>query len=116
MPLELFKTVEVIEVMENFIEKIRPDDEEILKEVDYGYEIEGQNIFIFCIRPKWNDREMIMHYPFAKCSYVKSKDEWKIYWLRGNMKWDVYLPNKKHKHFKELVELILEDKHHCFFG
>ena len=52
MTLDIFKTVDIIEIMENFTEERRPPTE-IRDELDLSYKIENQSIIIFEIRPKF---------------------------------------------------------------
>src|SRR5690606_27224439 len=58
-------------LLKNFIEDIRPEDEEIRKEVDLGYSWDGQCAILFEIRPAWNDSGKVLELPFAKLQYVK---------------------------------------------
>ena len=43
MAIEILQTIEVIEVMENFISRIRPS-EDIRNEIDFSYKIENQSV------------------------------------------------------------------------
>jgi len=40
--------------------------EEIRKELDLGYRIEGHSIFVYEIMPQWNNRAIIRYFDFAK--------------------------------------------------
>lgn len=51
MPISSLQTLEIIEVMENFLSRIRPS-ENIRKQLDIGYTIHDQSIIIFEIRPQ----------------------------------------------------------------
>ncbi|TAH01616.1 MAG: DUF3024 domain-containing protein [Sphingobacteriales bacterium] len=115
MGLDILQTVDIIETMENFIAKIRPP-EEVRAELDIGYKIENQNIFIFEIRPNWKNPEEIQHFDVAKTTYVKTTNCWKVFWLRGNLKWYNYTPKPTVKNLKDFLKLVLEDKNCCFFG
>lgn len=46
MSLSLFNTLDVIEIMENAIERMRPP-EDIRDKLDLGYRIENQSIILF---------------------------------------------------------------------
>jgi hypothetical protein len=61
--------------------------EEIRPQLDIGWRIERQSVFIYEIRPAWNNPSEIRHYDFAKATYVKMGNYWKVYWLRQDMKW-----------------------------
>lgn len=115
MALDVFKTLEVIEVMENFISRIRPA-EHIRSQLDIGYKIEDQSIIIFEIRPQWNKPEIIIERPFAKTTFVKSKNYWKVFWRRADAKWHGYTPKPTVSNLQNFTKLIQEDKYHCFFG
>lgn len=115
MTLETLKTLEVIEVMENFINKIRPE-ESIREKLDFTYKIENQSITIFQVRPNWKNPKEKMEHGFAKTTFVKKENHWKVFWLRANLKWESYSPQPEVKSLKEFVKLVEEDKHNCFFG
>lgn len=115
MAIDTLQTLEVIEVMENFLSKKRPP-EHIRKQLDIGYKIENQSIIVFEIRPQWNKPEVILEYPFAKTTYVKANNHWNVFWMRADLKWHSYSPKPTVKNLKEFTKLVEEDKHHCFFG
>lgn len=101
--------------IEKFIESKRPP-EEIRSELDLGYSYKNHTVEIFEIRPQWNDNSIIRHLPFAKAKYVKSKNVWKIYWMRANLKWYAYEPQPEAKTINEFLEIVFEDAYHCFMG
>jgi hypothetical protein len=103
-------------LLKNFIEDIRPEDEEIRKEVDLGYSWDGQCAILFEIRPAWNDSGKVLELPFAKLQYVKSKSSWKLYWMRGSGKWEAYQPLPSDLNLEVLLEIIGKDEVGCFFG
>ncbi len=115
MATDLFKTLDVIEVMENFVAGIRPP-EAIRNKLDIGYKIEDQSIIIFEIRPQWDNPEIILEHPFAKTTFIKAKNIWKVFWMRADLKWHGYAPNPTVKHLKDFTKLVEEDRYHCFFG
>ncbi len=115
MAIETLQTLEVIEAMENFISSIRPP-EDIREKLDIGYKIEGQSIIIFEIRPQWNKPEIILEHPVAKTTFVKTKNEWKVFWMRADLNWHGYTPKLFVKTIKEFNKLVKEDKLHCFWG
>ena len=116
MAIDALEAVDIILQLENFIEEIRPEEEEIRKQLDYGYTIENQSILLHEIRPDWQHREIIRQYPFAKTTYVKRQRIWKIYWIRSNLKWYAYDPRPAVKSLKQFLEIVKADEYHCFFG
>jgi hypothetical protein len=97
------------------IEKMRPA-EHIRNQLDIGYTFENNTLQIFEIRPQWNDPSKIQHSPFVKAKFIKSKQIWKIYWLRGNLKWYSYAPHPTTDSLADLFEIINKDDHGCFKG
>lgn len=73
-------------LVKRYIESIRPDDEEIRKEIDMGYSFDGNSFFLYEIRPMFRHPEKIIHSEFAKIRFYKSRQEWNLYWFRANGK------------------------------
>lgn len=115
MSLSLFNTIDIIEIMENAIERMRPP-EDIRDKLDLGYRLENQSVILFEIRPKFNDPSIKMELDFAKATFVKSTNKWRIYWMRGNLKWDSYEPEPESNNLHDFLKKVNEDKYHCFFG
>jgi hypothetical protein len=115
MAIDILKTLEVIESMENFLARNRPT-EDIRPVLDFGYKIENQSIIIFEIRPDWINSEIIREHPVARTTYIKAKMHWKVFWLRANMKWESYQPKPIVKTVNEFVTLVEQDELGCFWG
>lgn len=115
MAIDSLKTLEVIEIMENFLSRRRPP-EHIRSQLDLGYKIQGQSIILFEIRPQWNKPEVIREIPLAKTTYVKAKNYWKVFWMRADLKWHSYSPLPTVNGLQEFTKLVDEDEYHCFFG
>lgn len=67
------------------------------------------------IRPKMGGKPGKTELAFAKATYVKTKGIWKVYWMRGNLKWHPYEPSAAHS-LEAFLKLVDEDKNGCFFG
>lgn len=115
MAIDSLQTLDVIEALENFISRKRPP-EHIREKLDITYKIEGQSIIIFEIRPQWNKPAIIQEYPVAKTTFVKTKNHWKVFWMRANLNWQSYTPEPLVKSIIEFTKLVEEDKHYCFWG
>jgi hypothetical protein len=115
MAVENLQVLDIIEVMEAFLERERPP-EDIRPKLDVGYKIEGQSIVIHEIRPHWIDPTKTIYPEVAKATFVKAKNHWKVFWLRANLKWDPYPPNPTVKTLADFVKLVEEDEHGCFWG
>ncbi len=115
MPISPFETLNVIEALENFLDKKRPP--KILRaQLDIGYDIQGQSVIIFEIRPKWDDKSKILQLPVAKTTYVLKTDVWKVFWRKSDQKWHSYKAHPMVKTIQEFVKLVEKDEHYCFFG
>ena len=116
MAIDAHQSVELIEQLENFVERIRPNTDDMRKQIDFGYSIENQSVLLQEIRPDWKNKDVIRRYPFAKATFVKKQQVWKIYWLRGNLKWYSYDPRPTVNSLKEFLKIVEADEYHCFFG
>ncbi|GBD90187.1 hypothetical protein BMS3Abin04_00904 [bacterium BMS3Abin04] len=94
----------------------RRPPEEIRDKVDLAYRIEDQNVFIYEIRPKWDDEKIIIEEPIAKATYVKAQKHWKIFWMRGNLQWTLYEPIPYVKLISDFFDVVSDDEMYCFFG
>ena len=115
MALHLENTVDIIELMENWMERIRPP-RDIRSDLDISYKIDNQSIILFEIRPSFGNPLELIEIPYAKTTYVKSENIWKVYWMRGNLKWTLYEPRPTVKTLKVFMKLVDEDKYFCFKG
>lgn len=99
----------------SFLTKHRPPPE-VRSQVDIGSCIKGYSIEIFEIRPQWNDPKVIQHHPCAKATYVKSRNLWKLYWMKSDLKWHPYPPASEVRKVEEVLEIVGNDENCCFFG
>ena len=102
-------------LLDNFIEKHRPPVE-LRDQLDYGYAIEGRVVRIFEIRPFWLDQSEIIESAVARAKFVKSRSVWKVYWMRADLKWHPYDPQREVSSLAAFLELVEEDKYGCFWG
>jgi len=115
MALDITKSVDIIETMENYIVKVRPVPE-IRNKLDLNYEIKGQSVILNEIRPAWDNPKEILTNGYAKATFVINKNIWKIYWIRADNKWHSYTPNPEVKELKDFLKLVDQDKFGCFKG
>lgn len=97
-----------------FVEQLRPPPY-LRPQVDLAYRIRGQNIEIFEIRVNRLDPTRKIDSPIAKITYVRTTNSWRLYWLRGNLKWYRYEPGEFGS-LAECLSLIKADTYGCFFG
>ena len=89
--------------------KIRP-------QLDYEIGVEGQSVIIYEVSPDWKDNTIMRRRGVAKTTYVKTKDVWKIFWQRQDLKWHSYSPMPTVKKIDTFFAVVGEDEHCCFFG
>ena len=90
--------------------------EHIRPELDIGYAVVGQTVDIYEIRPDWQDKSATRHTPVARVKYVRVQDEWRLYWMRKDLKWHSYEPSPTHKSLMTALAAVNSDDHCCFFG
>jgi hypothetical protein len=98
-----------------FMERRRPPPA-IRSKLDLGYQLEGHSIELFEIRPDWQDPTRTMRRPFAKTTYVRSQNLWKIFWMRRDLKWHGYEPTPVVRSFEAFLNVVDRDEFCCFFG
>ncbi len=112
---DILQTAEVIEACENLLQKRRPP-EEMRHLVDLAYRIDNQSVLIFEIRSRWDKKDVFFESPIAKTTWVKTKNHWKVFWLRADLKWHTYKPVPTVNTIYDFIELVDQDKHCCFWG
>lgn len=115
MALDVIQATETINALENFIDRKRPP-EHLRDQLDIAYKIENQSIIIHEIRPKWEEEDKKIEFPIAKTTWVHSSKHWKVFWMRGNLKWYPYEPMPKVKTIDAFLKLVEDDQYHCFWG
>jgi len=115
MAFDIKKSVDIIETMENYIAKVRPRPE-IRHQLDIGYEIKNQSVILHEIRPVWKNPSEYRTLDYAKATFVRNKNIWKIFWQRADLKWHSYTPKPTVGKLSDFLKIVDEDKHHCFKG
>ena len=99
---------------EAFLAKHRPPPH-IRPQLDFEYIVHNQTIELLEVRPHWQHPDEIMKRPFAKATYYRARNQWSVYWMRGNLKWSPY--DTPHTDtIERFFQLVSEDKWGCFFG
>lgn len=115
MALSEFEEASVRHHMDAYIQRVRPPLD-VRDELDFAYKVEGQSVIVLEIRPRFDDPEQKTEIPAAKATYVKSTDEWKVYWQRSDCKWHKYDPEPFVSCIEEFINLVEEDAYACFWG
>ena len=115
MAFSEFETKRIQKILERYIEKNRPP-ENLRDEVDLSFRIKGQSVEIFEIHQFWNNPEEKIEEPVAKATYVKSRNLWKVYWQRADLKWHQYEPDPEADSIEDFIDIVENDEYACFFG
>jgi hypothetical protein len=115
MPFDVLKSTEIIELMENYLSKVRPRPE-IRNQVDIGYEIDDKSIILNEIRPFWDDPNRIITTGYAKATFDQKNNNWRVFWKSSDNKWHAYKPIPTVKELNDFLIIVDEDKNYCFKG
>ena len=94
----------------------RRTPEHLRDELRFEYEIDGHSILIWEIRPRWDDPAATFKMGVAKLRLFRSRNEWKLYWMRRDLKWHEYDPERNIGGLDDLVEEVEIDQYGAFFG
>ena len=81
-----------------------------------GQRIADHTIELFYVRPRFQRPQEACENPIAKIRFFRSRETWQLYWQRANGKWELYMPYPEADSLAELLVVIAEDDHGCFFG
>jgi len=80
------------------------------------YRVKGHDVVMFERRPYWDDPKEIIEIPVAKMKFVRTSNEWRLYWMRRDRKWHGYEMLNPGKALQRLIVEVDVDPHGCFFG
>lgn len=87
------------------------------RQVDYDYEVDGQSVIIFEVRPRFMGKPgEVTRNPIAKFRYTKASGLWSIFWKRHTGKWHRYDPGDDTSDIAEALTVVDSDRYGCFFG
>ncbi len=115
MALSEFELKRVEKLASKYLEDHRPPSH-IRSQLDVGFRISGQSLELFEIRPRWDNPSEILELDYAKTTYVKKSQSWKIYWMRQDLKWHRYEPVPEVSTLEEFLLVVTEDAYGCFHG
>ncbi len=115
MAISEFEIKRIEKLVGTFVESKRPPAH-VRERVDLSFRLTGQSVVIFEVRAERNDPSTNIELPVAKITYVKSTKEWKLYWMKSDMKWHGYKPFPISKSLESVLEAIGQDAYSCFWG
>jgi hypothetical protein len=98
-----------------FIDSIRPPAD-LRDKLDIGFSFQNNILEIFEIRPRWDDPNIKINSSVAKTQFIKSRNIWKIFWMRANGKWESYPPKPEIGNLSDFFKILQKDQHGCFWG
>ena len=115
MTVSEFERKRIEKTMDAYLERTRPPVH-IRDELDIAYRIENQSVELFEIRPAFQKPDQKIEHAIAKATYVKRAKEWRLYWMRADLKWHRYEPVPEVSSLEQFLKIIEEDAHGCFYG
>lgn len=101
--------------MDGFLERRRPPPD-VRAKLDIGYRVDGQSVAIFELRPAFDRPGETVETPVAKATFVRTRDLWKVFWMRSDLKWHSYEPVPTVGSIDKFLQVVEADRHACFFG
>ncbi len=89
---------------------------EIRDQLRLEYSVKRHDIELYEVRPRWDDPSEEMNTPVAKIRFVRTTNEWRLFWMRQDLKWHSYQPFSSSRNLEEVAEVIDRDELSCFFG
>lgn len=100
--------------LDAFLSRRRPPLS-VRQKADLGYQITGHNIELIETCAVWNNPSERLENPFAKITYVRTANTWKLYWKRASGKWQAHAPHE-FRLFEMALLAVDRDERQCFFG
>ena len=85
-------------------------------QLEFVFEIDRHTVTIFEVRPRWKAPEEKTKLGVARFRYTRTQDQWRLYWMRSDMKWHAFEPTSPTARIEELVIAVDNDEYGCFFG
>ncbi len=89
---------------------------EFKHQLSLEYRVERHNVVVFERRPRWDKKPGVTETPVAKFAFTRTNGQWRLFWMRGNLKWHAYKTKSVNGDLVQLVSEVDEDAWGCFFG
>ena len=80
------------------------------------YKIINQSVEVYEARPRWKNPEEWTNMGVAKFLHIRTFKKWKLYWMREDLKWNLYRALPESATIERLVEEVDKDPYGAFFG
>jgi hypothetical protein len=115
MAFSEFETKRLEKLVGALVEERRPPPH-LRSEVDLKFRIEDLSLEIFEVRASWRGDGTTTENLLAKTTYVKTKNLWRVFWLRSDLKWHSHPRVPQVGTIEEFLALVAEDEGSYFFG
>jgi hypothetical protein len=115
MAFSEFEATKIERAASEFLKARRPPID-IRPELDLDVRVSDQSVQVVEIRPHFREPSKIIESPVAKSTYVQKAQRWKIYWMRGDLKWHSYAPEPESRSIEDFFAIVNADENGCFFG
>ena len=88
---------------------------EHIDQVKCEYRVEDQSVIIYEKRKQFMGDGYI-NIDVAKATYRKASDDWKLFWMRRDMKWHGYELAMFHEDIESVFKFVDEDQSGAFWG
>ena len=89
---------------------------EIRDKLRYEYSVQRHDVVIHEVRPHWRESGRDTRTGVAKFRFVRSAGEWRLFWMRQDLKWHAYEPCPGARGVEELVEVVDRDEFGASLG
>ncbi len=97
-----------------FLDDLRPESH-LRSQLDYRYKLDGLSVLLYEVRPAWDAPGTVLETPFAKITYVRTRDSWKLFWRRSNGAWKAYEP-AEFPSLEDTLAVVRWNETGCFLG
>jgi hypothetical protein len=115
MAFDDLETARIKRLMMGFIERRGPPPH-LWDQVKLDYRIAGHSVEIFEIRPSFSNPKQPSELPLAKTTFIRSKNLWRVFWMRRDLKWHAYQALPVAPNFEAFLGEVERDPTACFFG
>lgn len=94
----------------------RQSPEHLCDKIRHELEVDGRKGRTFTVRPLWSEPSRTVRSGVAQFTYTRTRDAWKLYWMRRDGKWHAWDPAENTGTLDELVRVVDEDRRGGFWG
>ena len=94
----------------------RATPDHIRDQLEFLMEIEGHAVTIQEVRPAFQRPSEKTRHGVARFRYNRTRNQWRLFWMRQDLKWHSYEPAEDVHDLPTLVAIVEADEYCCFFG